>query len=143
MFARVETIAKASGIDLDFARVQRWPATVKAHTLVQNALERGTQRDLVRAIYDAYFMEGRDIGLDAVLIDLATRHGFDEAEARALLGDEVENEESRKEARTASGQGISGVPFFIFGDRFAVSGAQSVPVLVEAIRRAVTQSAAC
>lgn len=138
MFARVEGVAKETGIDLDFSKIERMSSTIKAHTLTQHALEKGTQRAFVKDVYEGYFLRGEDIGSDAVLLAIAARHGFAEDEARTLLADEKENAETRAEARAAADQGISGVPFFVFDGRFAVSGAQGVPVLLEALRRSVT-----
>jgi len=141
MFARVEGVARGAGIPLDFSKVERMPSTVKAHTLAQHALEKGTQRAFIRDLYEAYFLRGEDIGSEALLVTIAARHGFAEDEARGLLADEKEIAETHAEARAASEQGITGVPFFVFDGRFAVSGAQDVPVLVEALRRSVTTRA--
>lgn len=141
MFARVEGVAKETGIALDFSKITRIPSTVNAHTLAQQALEKGTQRAFIKDLYEAYFMRGEDIGSEPVLLAIATRHGFTEDEARGYLADEKERSETHAEARAASDQGISGVPFFVFDGRFAVSGAQGVPVLVEALRRSTTGTA--
>ena len=64
-----------------------------------------------------------DIGLDAdnIMQALASDQGVAEVEREAL---------SAKEA------GIEGVPCFIFGGKFAVSGAQAPEYLAEAIARA-------
>lgn len=141
MFARVEQAAKESGILLDFAKVETFPSTVKAHTLVQHALEIGTQRAFVKNLYEAYFLEGRNIGDEHVLLDIAKEHGLSEETTRALMTNETELAETRAEARGAKEQGITGVPFFVFDGRFAVSGAQGVPVLAEALRRALSAKA--
>lgn len=138
MFARVEGVARESGIALDFTKVRRSVSTQKAHTLVQHALELGTQPAFVKALYEAYFLEGKDIGDDEVLLSIAERHGLPRDEAKRLLASPDELDETLAEARAAKDQGISGVPFFVFDGRFAVSGAQGVPVLVEALTRSLT-----
>lgn len=136
MFARVEAAARSSGIPLDFARVRRTPSTVAAHTLLRHALAKGTQRALLRALWDAYFLEGRDVGDASVLASIASGHGFDVDEATRLARDEQEARETRQEAAEAGRQGVTGVPFFVFGGNLAMSGAQPVEVLKEAIERA-------
>jgi predicted DsbA family dithiol-disulfide isomerase len=144
MFGRVESAAKESGIPLDFSKIETFPSTVKAHTLVQHALDLGSaevQRAFVKDLYAAYFFEGRDIGDDDVLLAIAEKHGLPRDQAAALLVDDGELAETHEEARAAQEQGITGVPFFVFDGRFAVSGAQSVPVLVEALRRALPTKA--
>jgi predicted DsbA family dithiol-disulfide isomerase len=136
MFPRVEAAARSSGIPLDFARVRRTPPTAAAHTLLRHALAKGTQRALLRAMFEAYFLEGRDIGDAAVLASIAAGHGFEVDEAAGIARDDRELRETREEAAGASARGVTSVPFFVFGGRLAVSGAQSPDVLRAAIERA-------
>jgi len=137
MFTRVEAAARESGIPLDFKKVTRGVATMRAHTLLRHAKDKGTQRALNDALLDAYFLEGRDIGNLDVLVELASAHGFDADAARALLRDEAELKATRAEAAAVSAQGISGVPFFVFAERFALSGAQPIDALQMVIERAL------
>jgi predicted DsbA family dithiol-disulfide isomerase len=137
MFGRVEAAARESGIPLDFAKVRRTVPTVRAHTLLRHALGKGTQRALKRALLDAYFLEGRDVGDVDVLASLAAAHGFGEDEARALMRDEDELAETRAEAARAAEEGVTGVPFFILGGRLAFSGAQPVDAMKNALRQAL------
>lgn len=136
IFERVEAAARESGIALDFAKVRRTPNTLKAHALIGAAGPKGTQRALARALFTAYFLEGRDLSDDAVLADIAVSNGFDAAEAAAVLSDAQALEETRAVAAELSAQGISGVPFTIFDGKLAVSGAQPVEVFRQAIARA-------
>jgi predicted DsbA family dithiol-disulfide isomerase len=141
MFAQVESAARATGIPLDFARVTRWPSTVGAHTLLRWAGPRGTQRALVGALFDAYFLRGLDIGDPEVIATIASEHAFGADEASALARDEAERERTREEAAEAVAGGVRGVPFFVFAGRFAVGGAQPSAVLRTAIERALETKA--
>jgi predicted DsbA family dithiol-disulfide isomerase len=136
MFGRVEAAARESGIALDFAKVRRTPNTLKAHALLGAAKDKGTQRALARALFTAYFLEGRDIGDEAVLTELAVAHGLTGEEASAVLADRAVLDETRTEAAELAGQGIGGVPFTVFDGKLAVSGAQSVDVFRQAIAQA-------
>jgi len=133
MFGRVEEAARETGIALDFSKVRRYPSTVRAHALTRHAAEKGTQRALANALFEANFLEGRDIGAIDVLADIAQKHGFDRDEAIRIIEDESELDQARKEARESAGAGIGGVPFFVFAGRFAVSGAQPVAVFEKAL----------
>ncbi len=141
MFERVEAAARESGIPLDFSKVTRSVNTVRAHTLIVRAAEKGTQRALKKALLEAYFLEGRDVGDVDVLVDIASAHGFDADEARALLRDDAELRRTRALAAEMSAQGIDGVPFFIVGERLAFSGAQPVDTFVKVIERALADDA--
>jgi predicted DsbA family dithiol-disulfide isomerase len=140
MFANVEAAARSSGIPLDFAKVRRTPSTVAAHTLLRHAIDKGTQPALARALFEGYFLEGRDIGDADVLAALAAAHGFDADEATRIVRDEAELAKTREEAQEAAASGVRGVPFFVLGGRLAVSGAQSADVLRGAIARAVAET---
>lgn len=133
LWARLEAEARKSELELDLAK-QRWSyPTARAHTLIRRAAAKGTQRALVRALYSAYFQQARNINDTGVLADVAAPHGFDADEVARLTTDERELAETGEEARGAAAAGIDGVPFFVFGDRFAVAGAQPEAVLRAAI----------
>lgn len=138
MFARVEAAAAESGLALDFGKVRRSVNTLAAHTLLRAAIGKGTQRALARALFDAYFVAGRDVGDPEVLAELAADHGFARDEALALVADERERARTRAECVEAQESGVRAVPFFVFDQRLAVSGAQSPEVLRAAIERALS-----
>jgi predicted DsbA family dithiol-disulfide isomerase len=143
MFGRVEAAARASGIDLDFSKVRRSVSTLGAHTLLRHAAERDldVQRLLAKSLFEAYFLEGKDISETTVLCDLAEQVGFTREEATRILGDEEELAETRAEALAAAQGGVTGVPFTVIGQRYAVPGAQEPDAFAKAIARALEDRA--
>jgi len=139
MWARVEGEAGKAGITLDLSRQPRMFRTAKAHTLTRLAKPLGTQHALANAIAAAYFLEQRQVNDDAVLADLAAEHGFDRAEALRLINDPTELAITEQAAREAAGQGISGVPFFVFGEKYALSGAQPQEVFGMALEKTLSE----
>lgn len=136
MFRRVEAVARESGIALDFTKVRRMSSTLRAHTLLRHALSRETQGALAMALFEAYFSDGRDVGAMDVLVELGQKHGFEERDVVTLLETPVELEATRREAGEAAAAGVTGVPFFVLGRRFAVQGAQPLEVFVRALAEA-------
>jgi predicted DsbA family dithiol-disulfide isomerase len=136
LWARVEGEARKSGFDLDLSRQPRMVRTLRAHTLVRHAEGRGTARALVRGLYRAYFVDARNVDDPAVLADVASNHGFAADEAITLVDDAAELAITGREAEDAVAAGITGVPFYVVGDRYAISGAQPEEVLTGALRRA-------
>jgi predicted DsbA family dithiol-disulfide isomerase len=136
MFARVEAAARDSGIPLDLSRQPRSYPTERGHTLLRHAGERGTQRALARALFHANFIDARNIADLDTLADVAAAHGFTAAEVRTLLTDETELALTRTEVGQAHRLGIRAVPFFVFADRLAVSGAQPESALRDALAQA-------
>jgi predicted DsbA family dithiol-disulfide isomerase len=137
LWARLEAEARKSDLELDLSK-QRWSyPTARAHTLIRHAAAKGTQRALVRALYSAYFQDALNIHDTGVLAEVAAPHGFDADEVARLTTDENGLAEIREEARAAAAAGIDGVPFFVFGERLSVAGAQPESVLRAAIEQAI------
>ena len=124
LWARVEEQAQAAGIALDLSQHPRSFPTQKPHTLIRLARDKGTQHALANAITRAYFLEHRQVNDDAVLVEIATGYGFSREEALAVIADGAALAVTHELAVSAAQQGIQGVPFFVFDQRFALSGAQ-------------------
>jgi predicted DsbA family dithiol-disulfide isomerase len=141
IWARAETEARKSGIDLDLSKQPRTFQTARAHTLVRLARTKGTQHALANAIAEAYFLEHRPVNEDDVLAEIATRFGFTREEALGDVHDPRELDASHQLAMDAAAQGIQGVPFFVFDNRFAMSGCQSEEVFAMAFGKALEEAA--
>ena len=142
MWARVEGEARKSGIELDLSQQPRSFPTQKGHTLVRLAKGKGTQHALANAIASAYFLDHKQVNSDEVLAEIATRFGFSRDEALAGINDPAELKISHDLAMWAAQQGIQGVPFFIFDNKFALSGCQPQDVFVQAFDKAISETAA-
>ena len=139
MWARVEGEARASGIELDLSRQPRSYPTAKGHTLVRLARVKGTQHALANAIAWAYFVDHRQINDDDTLADIASRFGYARAEALQVLNDPDALGETHDLAMAAAQQGINGVPFFVFNQRYALSGCQPQEVFDRALRQVLAE----
>jgi len=136
MFARVAAVGATVGATLDFDRVFNAPNTADAHRLILHAADHGDEWPLVERLFRAHFADGRDIGDRSTLAELAGEAGLDAAGTRRFLaGDEKRGDVTASQSAAAR-LGVSGVPFFVFGGVYAVSGAQPEEVLLEALDRA-------
>jgi predicted DsbA family dithiol-disulfide isomerase len=134
--ARLSAIGAEVGIKFDFDAISRSPNTLDAHRLIRWAAASGVQEEVVKRLFSAYFEHGRDIGDRTVLTEIAAECGMDaEAVGRQFAGDDGVDA-IRNEIAEAQEIGVTGVPFFIFASRFAVSGAQSADVLARALQSA-------
>ncbi len=126
------------GLPFAFDRIKRAPNTLDAHRLIRWAASAGSQREVVDRLFRAYFVEGRDIGDRAVLLDVAAASGLDADIVDELLAEGADADAVRREIAEAQAIGVTGVPFFIFAGRVGVPGAQDASLL----RRAMTQARA-
>jgi predicted DsbA family dithiol-disulfide isomerase len=133
IYARVRAVGAEVGISFDFDRIARQPNTRDVHRLIAWAQQRGDAGALVERLFRAYFIEGLWIGERNELAALAADSGLPGDEARAMLASDLYRAEVAAEYREAQEAGITGVPFFIFNSRIAVSGAHDPDVLLEAI----------
>jgi len=124
------------GIPFAFDKIKRSPNTLDAHRLIRWANSAGVQGEVVDRLFKAYFVEGRDIGDRAVLIDVASECGLDATLVEKLLAEDADADLVREEIAKAQAIGVSGVPFFIFAGRLGVPGAQEVSVLLRAMTQA-------
>jgi len=136
IYGRVRAAGAAVGIAFAFERIVRQPNTLDAHRLIAWAQAQGAAEAMVERLFRAYFLEGRLVGDREVLAALAGEAGLDAAAARALLAVAEDAEAVAAADRRARERGIDGVPFFIFGERVGVAGAQEPATLLEAIGQA-------
>jgi predicted DsbA family dithiol-disulfide isomerase len=125
---------KAEGIDFAFERISVSPNTLDAHRLVRWASEAGVQDAVVTDLFRAYFEEGRNIGDHEVLSETAEANGLDGQRIRERLAGSDDREAVSQEVEAARRIGVTGVPTFILGGRYAVVGAQSPEEIAEAIK---------
>ena len=136
IYARVQAVGHSVGIAFDFQRIARQPNTRDAHRLIAWAQQAGDAEALVEHLFRAYFIEGRLLSDAGELAAIADDAGFPRDAAQALLASDRLRNEVGAEYREAQEAGITGVPFFIFNGRTAVSGAHDPPALLEAIAAA-------
>jgi predicted DsbA family dithiol-disulfide isomerase len=85
------------------------------------------------ALFRAYFVDGRNIGEVAVLLDIAKDVGLDEAKAREVLEKRSFKAAIDADWEKSRDYGVTGVPTFVH-DGKGVVGAQPYEALVELIR---------
>lgn len=112
------------GIQFAFDRIQRTPNTVQGHRLIRYAAHAGRDGELTEALFQAYFIDGRDLSDDSVLASIAGECGLDSEAAKTYLAGTDNEQEIRAEHDFAVSLNITGVPCFIIGGRYAVVGAQ-------------------
>jgi predicted DsbA family dithiol-disulfide isomerase len=131
------------GISFGFDKIAISPNTLDSHRLIRWAGSAGRQDEVVERLFQAYFVEGRDIGNRTVLAEVASESGLDAGLVAQLLEDEgADTDLIAREDALAHEMGISGVPTFIFDNRYMLSGAREPEILVRVIDKAHEQATA-
>jgi predicted DsbA family dithiol-disulfide isomerase len=133
--------AAAVGLDLKVDQIEKSPNTNAAHRLIVWAEMEGKAAEVAEAVMHAYWTELRDIGDPKVLTDIAAEHGMDREAVARRYAEGAGKDFVNQACETAARSGVQGVPFMIFGDRVAVSGAHAPEQLVQAVDKALELSA--
>jgi predicted DsbA family dithiol-disulfide isomerase len=107
----VERLAvEASRIDVPFEPPEAVPYSRKAHELALHAGEQGHFDAVHRALFEARFVQARDLGRIDVLVEVSAGAGLDPSEVRTVLGVDRFDEEVRREREALLVGGVRGVP---------------------------------
>ena len=130
---RVRAAAASEGLTYAMDKISRQPNTLDAHRLIRWADTIGKAPAMKQKLMDLYFTQGADLTSRDVLVKAAADVGLDAEQVRAALASDKDVAEVEREALSAKEAGIQGVPCFILGEKFAISGAQAPEDLAEAI----------
>lgn len=134
MLDRVTGVAADAGLEYRFDLLKH-TTTVKAHELLHFAKEQGRQHELAERLMSAYFTEGRHLGREDELVDLARDAGLDADAAREALQSGRHLADVRADQAQAAAYGINGVPFFVIDGKYGVSGAQPAEAFAQIVRQ--------
>lgn len=139
-FRQLEEHVLAAGaaerISFAFDKMARTPNTFLAHRLIWYAEQQGRQDAVVESLFRGYFEEGADIGVSAILVQLADRSGLSVETVDRFLQSDEGTEEVKAEEAAGHRLGIRGVPYFVLNRTISISGAQPHDIFVSALQRA-------
>lgn len=139
---RVAATAAQEGLVYDKEHISRQPNTIDAHRLIRWADAKGLAPQMKQRLMDMYFTEGADLTDREVLVKAAADVGLDAATVRADLATDKDEAEIEQDVEQAKAAGIQGVPFYILGGKYGISGAQDPAALAQAIRQVADEQAA-
>jgi len=136
MTRRIEAMAHEDGLTPYNVFENRVGNTSLAHELAAFAAEHGKSAEMWQLLYATYFGEAKSIFDIEALVPLAERLGLDGQAARDALTTRRFADKVRADGREARALGSNGVPFVVIDRKYAVSGAQPVELLKQAIETA-------
>ncbi|MUG71895.1 MULTISPECIES: DsbA family oxidoreductase [Paenibacillus] len=136
---RVTQAGAAVGVTFRFDRVTRMPSTLLAHRLVA-LLPEDRQAALVDGIMKAYFEDGQDIAQLEVLLAIAAAQGHAAETLRSRLEQGEGAERVNADQEEAARIGVTGVPFFVFDNKYALSGAYPAEQMIKVMEQIVSEA---
>ena len=132
--SRVAGLAAAEG--LGFRPERPVGNTFDLHRVLHLGLAKGVQAELLNAVNEAYFGQGRQVFDRGVIIEIAAGAGLDEGAVGDVIDGDAYAEEVRQDERQARELGVSGVPFIAIDMALGVSGAQPTEMFASALSQA-------
>jgi predicted DsbA family dithiol-disulfide isomerase len=141
---RLTAFGAEVGMEFRFERIQLG-STFDAHRLAQAARGTSVEDAVVKALFAAYFTEGKLLSDHEVLREVASSAAMAAEVVDEVLGGPgglagAYAEAVRSDEAAAQELGITGVPHFIINGKWAVPGAQDVETMVLVLRRAWERS---
>ena len=131
--------AQAAEVDLPYESAGRdYGNSFDMHRLLHLAAAQGKQNAVLDALYAGNFADPAPVFGDRErLVEIAVTAGLDETSVRTTLDDpEAYADAVRRDEQQARELGVTGVPFFVFGGKYAVSGAQPSETFTRALQLA-------
>ena len=142
--AMLTELGAAIGIKYDFDAIKISPNTLDAHRLALWAHSESPahQERVMSLLFRAYFEQGRNIGNHETLAQIGQEAGLNKDLITRLLASDADKDTVKSEIDAAAQMGVSGVPFFIIDQKYAISGAQEKDLFVEALLDVAKEKAA-
>ncbi|WP_027418627.1 DsbA family oxidoreductase [Crocinitomix catalasitica] len=128
-------MGRNSGVNFDFDKTFV-ANTFQAHKLLHLAKKYGMDNKMEELLFQALFETGKNIADNQLLISFAEQLCIDKDEAQEVLLSNKLDYAVKQDFEEAKNIGISGVPYFVLDNKYAISGAQPV----EAFFSALTQN---
>ncbi|ENV38981.1 hypothetical protein F959_00116 [Acinetobacter venetianus RAG-1 = CIP 110063] len=136
MERNVAAMAASEGIDFQWQKANSGNS-FNAHRIIHLAQSKGLGNEAKEAFFHAYMTEGLAIGEREVVEEIASRIGLDNAEVEYVLDSDELADFVRHDEKIAHEQlKVTGVPFFVFDQKLALSGAQPREVFLQALQQA-------
>lgn len=134
MNADVQKQAESVGLEYNFDTIQ-YSNTFDAHRLTAYAAKHCKGNEMTEHLFKAYFTDSKNISDHTTLMRLAKEVGLDQEEVKLILETCKYTNSVRLDQEQAKEIGIKSIPFFVFNEKYALSGVQSTHVFSEVIAK--------
>lgn len=132
---RVTAMAAQEGLEFNFDR-SVLANSFNAHRFAHFSKQHQKQNEAEEMLFAAYFTQGKNIDDLPTLLQLGVELGLDTKELQTVLKSDSYAENVKADILEAQQIGISGVPFFVFNRKYAISGAQESKMFLQALEKA-------
>jgi len=136
-FKFISEEGKKVGIEFNFKKSRNLPNTFLAHRLLWLCRSKDKQDVIAEAIFHAYFTDGRDIGNQEELIEIASENGLNKEEITEFFQTNIGHNEVLREEKRAREMNIFSVPTYIFNKKYLLVGGQEPDTFKAYIKKVI------
>ncbi|EMN02834.1 DsbA family oxidoreductase [Leptospira noguchii] len=135
MVQRVADIAQTEGLPFSVEQAGHQPNTFLLHALIRKAKKTGKASQLAEVFFRNFFSEGKNLSDSKIILESLQEVEMTEDDLNSVKTDEALLKEIYEEEMKGRQLGVSGVPFFVFNEKYAVSGAQESNLFLQIFNR--------
>jgi len=132
-FERLTEQGQPLGIDFKFD-IAKVVNSRKSHKLIQMAKKQGLQNQIEEALFYAYFTEGKNLEEDSILAEIAKNCDLHFTDFAEISESQELDQAVNSDVYMAQQVGARGVPFFVFEDAYAISGAHGADTFLNVLK---------
>ena len=141
MHEHAKKAGKEVGIDFNFDH-SKVANSFRGHLLIQLAKKKNLADAMEEALFEAQFITGKNIDDEAVLLETGKSVGLTEEEVKNVLVSDEMAHAVAQDGLMARQLSINAVPFFVFNDKYGVSGAQQPEHFLEVLNKSFEEFSA-
>ncbi|MCQ4035187.1 DsbA family oxidoreductase [Kaistella montana] len=141
MHEHVKNAGKEAGIDFNFDD-SKVANSHRGHLLIQLANKKNIGNEMEEAMFKAQFIDGKNIDDEAALLEIGQSVGLTKDEIQDALHSDNTAHAVSQDGLLARQLGINAVPFFVFNDKYGVSGAQQPELFLEILEKSFSEYSA-
>ena len=141
IYEQIKIAGSSSNISFNFNEMSIMPNSFYSHMLIELSKEQNLQNIIAESLFDAFFIKGKNIGNLSELTNIAISNNIEDfnedlfknrKDLRNIIQTSDENSRSK---------GVSGVPFFIINNNYAISGAQESEIFKKIFETCLLENA--
>jgi predicted DsbA family dithiol-disulfide isomerase len=126
--------AKTAGLDFHFEKAVL-ANSHNAHRLLHLAKKYNLANELEELLFKAYLTDGQDLNNLNTLSKLGIEVGLEAKVIDQVLHSDLYSKEVKQDIQQANAVGVQGVPFFVFDNKYAISGAQPATAFLQTLEK--------
>lgn len=134
MMQQVLDMAEKSGVNINYD-IAKFTNTVTAHHVFQYAKEQGKGNEFFKRFYEAHFNQGEVLSDEETIVRLAEEVGLDGEKVHQIIESKAYSNEVTQDLSESRQVGVQGVPFFVFDNKYALSGARPTEYFTQVLEK--------